>query len=177
MERLWSPWRSQYIQSFGTSDDHAGCVFCAARDGQDDDAHYLVRRHRHCFSLLNLYPYNSGHLLIIPYDHTASYDALSDEAFVEMWRVARAWLSIYQDVMHPQGFNLGTNVGRAGGAGIDAHVHLHLVPRWLGDINFMTSIGDTKVISEELSSTLQSLRSAWDVHQADDGLLHSSSTT
>ena len=162
MDRLWSPWRSQYIQSFGTPEEDKGCVFCTALSSSQDDEHYLVQRHRHCFTMLNLYPYNSGHLLIIPKQHTGSYFELETVAYREMTEVTRDWLRVLEDVMHPQGFNFGSNIGRVGGAGIDQHVHMHIVPRWSGDANFMPVIGDTKVISESMHETMMYLRKGFE---------------
>ena len=158
MDRLWSPWRSQYIQTFGTAEEGKGCVFCDALASRQDDERYLVRRHRRCFTMLNLYPYNSGHLLIIPHSHVSSFHDLEDEAYHEMTEVVRDWLRVLEHVMRPQGFNFGSNIGRVGGAGIDQHVHMHIVPRWSGDANFMPVIGDTKVISESMSDTMHKLR-------------------
>lgn len=162
MERLWSPWRSQYISSFATEDANAACVFCGAIESDLDDEHYLVRRHRHCVTLLNLFPYNSGHLLIVPRLHTSSYHDLAVDAYGEMTELVRDWLVVLGSVMSPQGFNVGSNLGRVGGAGIDQHVHMHIVPRWNGDANFMPVIGDTKVISESLHDTMIKLREGFD---------------
>ena len=161
MDRLWSPWRSQYIQSFGTATEDKGCVFCEALASDRDDAHFVVMRHRHSVTMLNLYPYNSGHLSVIPKMHASSYHELDDACYREMYDVVRDWLRVLDDVMHPQGFNFGSNIGRVGGAGIDDHVHMHIVPRWSGDANFMPVIADTKVISEDLHSTMLKLRSAY----------------
>jgi ATP adenylyltransferase len=161
MERLWSPWRSQYITAFGTDKEYRGCVFCDAITAHDDDARYLVRRHRHCISLLNLYPYNSGHLLIIPHRHTATYEDLDDAAYQELAELLRRWQAVLGDVMHPHGFNIGTNVGRMAGAGIDQHIHFHIVPRWNGDSNFMPVLAETKVISESLHDTMTALRARY----------------
>ena len=162
MDRLWSPWRSQYIQTFGTEQEGKGCVFCEALASSDDDARYLVRRHAFCFTMLNLYPYNSGHLLIIPYQHTGSYAELSRDTYTEMTELLRDWMHVLETVMHPQGFNIGSHVGRVGGAGIDQPVHMHIVPRWNGDANFMPVIADTKVISESMDDTMRKLRAAFD---------------
>jgi ATP adenylyltransferase len=161
MDRLWSPWRSKYIRSFGTPDEEEGCVFCSAADSADDDGHYLVKRHEHCFALLNTFPYNSGHLLLVPNKHTSSFHELDAAEYAEIMLRIRDWMTVLNNVMHPQGFNFGSNIGRAGGAGIDQHIHLHLVPRWNGDVNFMPAIGETKVISEALDDTLHSLRAAY----------------
>ncbi len=162
MDRLWSPWRSQYIQSIGNDGGSPECVFCAAIASADDDARYLLRRHERCATLLNLYPYNSGHLLIVPYTHAGDLLALDEETYVEMTGLIREWMATLGDVMRPQGFNIGSNIGRVAGAGIDQHVHIHIVPRWSGDINFMPVIGDTKVISESMTETMHKLRLRFD---------------
>ncbi|MFA6233008.1 MAG: HIT domain-containing protein [Bacteroidota bacterium] len=162
MDTLWSPWRSQYIQTFGTEQEGKGCVFCEALASSEDDARYLVRRHEHCFTMLNLYPYNSGHLLIIPKLHTSSFAELSVCAYTEMMELLRDWMRAMDQVMHPQGYNIGSNIGRVGGAGIDQHVHVHIVPRWSGDANFMPVLADTKVISESMEDSMHKLRKAFD---------------
>lgn len=137
-------------------------MFCEALASPNDDAHYLVRRHEHCFTMLNLYPYNSGHLLIIPNLHTASYADLSTQAYRELTELLRDWMRAMDLVMHPHGYNFGSNIGRVGGAGIDQHVHMHIVPRWSGDANFMPVIADTKVISESMEDSMLKLRRAFD---------------
>jgi ATP adenylyltransferase len=162
MDRLWSPWRSQYIQTFGTELEGKGCAFCEALASSDDDARYLLRRHQHCFSMLNLYPYNSGHLLIIPYLHTGSFSDLPVPVYRELTELLRDWMQALERAMHPQGFNVGANIGRVGGAGIDQHVHMHIVPRWSGDANFMPVIADTKIISESMEDSMRRLREAFD---------------
>jgi ATP adenylyltransferase len=162
MDRLWSPWRSHYIQTFGTDQEARGCVFCEALASDRDDERYLVKRHRNCFSMLNLYPYNSGHLLVIPNAHVASLLDLDRDTYNEMTAVLRDWLQVFENVMHPQGYNVGSNLGRNAGAGIDQHVHMHIVPRWSGDANFMPVIADTKVISESLHDTMLKLRNGFD---------------
>ncbi|MAT38776.1 MAG: HIT family hydrolase [Ectothiorhodospiraceae bacterium] len=161
MNNLWAPWRSQYIQTFADEAKDDECVFCTAANSEDDDNHYVVTRHEHCFAMLNLYPYNSGHLLLIPYLHTSSYHELTDDAYRELTGIVRPWLSTLDKVMKPQGYNFGSNIGRVGGAGIDQHIHMHIVPRWAGDANFMPVIGDTKVISENLHETMVKLREAF----------------
>ncbi|HOJ02674.1 MAG TPA: HIT domain-containing protein [Bacteroidota bacterium] len=162
MDRLWSPWRSRYIQSFGTDQEATGCVFCAALASDRDDERYVVRRHEHCIAMLNLYPYNSGHLLLIPKLHVASYHDLPLDAYRELTDLVRQWLRVFDAVMHPQGYNIGSNIGRVGGAGIDQHIHMHIVPRWNGDANFMPVVADTKVISESLDDTMHRLRQGFD---------------
>lgn len=163
MDRLWSPWRSQYIQSFGTEMEYKGCVFCDALQAEADDDNYLVKRHERCFVLMNLFPYNSGHLLLIPRQHTETFHNLDHETYAELMESVRVWTRVLSDVMHPHGFNIGTNIGRMAGAGIDQHIHYHIVPRWSGDINFMPVIGETKVISESLRDTMLKLRHRYEL--------------
>lgn len=158
MERLWSPWRSQYISSFGTEKEYRGCVFCDALASDQDDERYVVARHAHCIAILNLYPYNSGHLMIVPNRHSDSFDTLSDEEYRDVMDTLRVWIRVLREVLHPQGFNIGSNIGRVAGAGIDQHIHMHIVPRWNGDSNFMPVLGDTKVISESMADTMHRLR-------------------
>lgn len=158
MNRLWSPWRSEYIATFGTDAEYRGCIFCDARVANDDDAHFVVERHETCLTIMNLYPYNSGHILVVPHMHTDSLLDVDDASYHEVTDVVRRWTRVMTETMRPQGFNIGTNIGRASGAGIDQHVHMHIVPRWQGDANFMPVIDDTKVISEDIRRTMQRLR-------------------
>lgn len=158
MDQLWSPWRSQYISTFGSDTEYKGCIFCDVLQDDDDDARLVVQRHLQCITVMNLYPYNSGHLLIVPNMHVDSLIQLDQDAYYEMMDMLRLWMQVLQSVMRPQGFNIGTNIGRAGGAGIDAHVHIHIVPRWYGDVNFMPVVGNTKVISEDMRETMLRLR-------------------
>jgi len=162
MDRLWSPWRSQYIQTFGTDEEYSGCIFCDLQHGDKDDQNHIVKRHEHCYCVLNLYPYNSGHILLVPYQHTDTYDDLPSESYFELMSKMRIWIKVMNSVLRPQGFNLGSNIGRVAGAGIDQHIHMHIVPRWSGDMNFMPIIGDTKIISESMSDTAQKLREGYD---------------
>ncbi len=161
MERLWSPWRSQYIQTFGTEKEYSGCVFCDARDSGDDDNRYVIKRHTLCLTIMNLYPYNSGHILIVPNQHVGSFKELDEQSYAEMFMLIPKWTQVLDETMHPQGYNIGTNVGRTAGAGIDHHVHMHIVPRWNGDVNFMPAIGETKVISEALHDTMLKMRTTF----------------
>ncbi|NOY05695.1 MAG: HIT domain-containing protein [Chlorobi bacterium] len=162
MERLWSPWRSTYIQSFASSDGDDRCVFCEALEDTDDDQRFLVKRHDQCYAILNLYPYNSGHLLIVSNRHVPTLHELDDTIYSEMMLMIRRWSHVIQQAMHPHGFNIGLNIGRTAGAGIDMHIHWHIVPRWRGDVNFMPVIGDTKVISEDMRETMIKFRETYE---------------
>ena len=162
MEKLWSPWRSKYIDSLSNEMDDDKCIFCeAAKNDVNDPENLLVRKGELTFTLLNLYPYNNGHLMIVPFRHIGDLDDLSNqegsEIFNELQLARRALL----DISQPQGFNIGANLGRIGGAGIDEHIHFHIVPRWSGDTNFMPVLGDVKVISQELRETKIKLLNAY----------------
>lgn len=161
MDRLHSPWRSKYIETFAHSNEPKGeCVFCKAhQDGTDDD-HLIVTRGKFCFVIMNLFPYNSGHLMIVPYRHTADFADLDDQEGLEIFGLLKSMMNALRQVSHPDGFNIGSNIGRTAGAGIDQHVHVHIVPRWNGDTNFMPVLADTKMISEDMKTTLLNLRTA-----------------
>ncbi len=154
---LWAPWRLEYIQQ---ADELDGCVFCLARGG-DDREMLVVRRGAHAFALLNKFPYASGHLMVAPYRHLGDFAELSDEEALEVHRLAEAGIAALAETFAPQGYNLGWNLGRIAGAGIVDHVHLHVVPRWAGDTNFMPVLADVKVLPEHLSQTREKLAAAW----------------
>jgi len=158
MDKLWSPWRSNYIESFKTKTDSDVCIFCDAQKLEiDSDDSLIVYKDELCYIVLNLYPYNSGHLLIIPYRHTADMNGLSKEESAEMMESVKLAMKALEISMKPQGFNFGANLGKAAGAGIDTHLHFHVVPRWNGDINFMPAIGEVKIISQDLLATKKNL--------------------
>jgi ATP adenylyltransferase len=159
LDTLWSPWRYEYIAS-GTADaGPGGCIFCSIRDDPDrDEANFVVYRAAHSFVVLNIYPYISGHLLIVPYEHIAELDAASKPATDELMDLTKRCQTALREVYQPPGFNIGMNLGKAAGAGIVDHLHIHILPRWTGDTNFMSSIGNTRVIPEDLSTTYQKLR-------------------
>jgi len=155
MEHLWSPWRYRYI---ATADKADGCVFCRVRDAAKDDENYIVYRGQLNFVILNLFPYTSGHLMIVPDEHTASFADLSEAVTTEMTRLAKQAQRALAAEYHPDGFNIGMNLGRAAGAGVADHLHLHVVPRWAGDANFVSIIGETRVLPEDLATTCARLR-------------------
>jgi ATP adenylyltransferase len=156
---MWSPWRSAYIQSFNRkAAKKKTSLFTAALRSRDDDRNLIVWRGQHCFVIMNRFPYNSGHLLIVPNRQTASFQDLRAEESAEIMEAAKRGMRALELVMHPQGFNFGANVGRVSGAGVDDHIHFHLVPRWNGDTNFMPVLADTKVISEDIVRTMKKLR-------------------
>ena len=162
MEKLWSPWRSKYIESLSKKKDDDECIFCeAAKNDVNDSENLLVRKGELTFTLLNLYPYNNGHLMIIPFRHIGDLDDLSNQEGSEIFRELQFARRALLDISKPQGFNIGANLGRIGGAGIDEHIHFHIVPRWSGDTNFMPVLGDVKVISQELKETKLKLLNAY----------------
>lgn len=157
MKRLWAPWRMEYIRS----EDEAGCFLCRAASGPDDQATLVVKRGKLCLALLNRYPYNNGHLMVAPFRHVGTLDALSPEERAEMMDMTAAATRVLQAVMHAEGFNVGLNLGAAAGAGLEDHIHLHIVPRWTGDTNFMPVLGETKVIPQALADLHAEVSRAW----------------
>lgn len=159
MDRLWSPWRSKYIESVK---DHGptSCVFCSALAANADDTLHVVHRGSTAFIIMNLYPYNNGHLLIVPNRHVAELSALEPAERLELMDLSAMGIALLRESIGPHGFNLGANLGRVAGAGIEDHLHLHVVPRWNGDTNFMPVLSDTKMISEEMEATYVRLRTA-----------------
>ena len=142
--------------------EEEGCVFCEALSMTDGPDNLILYRGQESFVILNRYPYTSGHLMVVPYKHNASLEGLGAEARAELMELAARIMSILGKEYHAQGFNMGINVGEAAGAGIIDHVHLHVVPRWTGDTNFMSSLGETRVLPETLEETYQRLKKAWE---------------
>ncbi|CAG1003927.1 ATP adenylyltransferase [Gammaproteobacteria bacterium] len=165
MERMWSPWRSQYIATFkkkpAKKKRSRVSLFAAALKAKDDDRHLIVWRGKRCFVIMNRYPYNSGHLMVVPNRQTADVQSLTGEELAEIMQTVQRSIRALDDVMHPQGYNFGTNIGRVSGAGVADHIHFHVVPRWNGDTNFMPVLADTKVISEDMRDTLTKLRKSF----------------
>ena len=157
MDRLWSPWRMQYVSTTG-GDDGDGCVFCAHLAEDDDDAAHILWRGDATYVILNAFPYNTGHLLIAPHRHVGDLGELRPAERSEVMEVAFHSTQIIRDAMGAHGFNVGMNLGAAAGAGIPGHLHVHVVPRWDGDTNFMPVVSDTKVLPEMLADTDAKLR-------------------
>jgi ATP adenylyltransferase len=158
---LWSPWRYDYIKS-GSSEEKrrsSSCVFCSLQDEAtgDDESKFILHRGRFNFVVLNLYPYISGHLLIVPYTHVGELDDAPKETTDELMDLTKRSQTLLRETYRPHGFNLGMNLGRAAGAGVAEHIHLHIMPRWMGDSNFMSTIAETRVIPEDLSTTYSKL--------------------
>ena len=161
MERLWSPWRHEYIAAATSRMSHEErCIFCEAEQSPaDDEKNFVLHRTSNNFVILNRYPYISGHLMIAPNAHLSEFDSAPKETTDEMMDLAKRCQVALREVYHPDGFNLGMNLGRAAGAGVVDHFHLHLMPRWNGDTNFMSTVGETRVLSEDLSTTFRKLKS------------------
>jgi ATP adenylyltransferase len=159
MEHIWSPWRFKYIASI---DQEQGCVFCRAARAGDDREMLVVHRAGLNFVILNLFPYTSGHLMVVPYEHTASLAAISEATSTEMMELAKRAQTALDREYRPDGYNIGMNLGKSAGAGVADHLHLHLVPRWAGDANFVSVIGETRVLPEDLQTTYDKLRKHFD---------------
>ena len=157
MDTLWAPWRMAYIQGIGEKGKDAGCVFCVKATERDDRNNLILYRGQKCFVIMNRFPYNNGHLMVIPYQHLSDIAMLDRDASNELWDLVCLSRKALIEAFHPDGFNIGINLGRSAGAGIDAHLHAHIVPRWNGDTNFMPVIGEVKVISQALESTYDAL--------------------
>lgn len=159
MDFIWTPWRYQYVTTVGEPVD---CIFCAAAaDSSHDHENLIVHRGARNLVMLNRFPYTSGHVMIVPYEHVATLEEVPDETLVELIRLARLAEKQLRVIYRPDGLNLGFNIGRSAGAGIAGHVHMHALPRWTGDTSFMTSIGETRVLPENLETTWQKLSLAF----------------
>ena len=156
-KRLWAPWRMTYISGADNKDE--GCIFCTKpkQDRSCDRGNLLLYRGERCFVMMNLYPYNNGHLMIVPYQHTSDILDVDAGTSAELWALVCKCKEALTAVMRPEGFNIGMNLGRTAGAGIDQHIHMHIVPRWNGDTNFMPVVGETKVISQALDAAYDAL--------------------
>ncbi len=155
MDRLWAPWRMEYI--LNEMDQKDGCIFCDFPAKNEDKKYLIVYRSEKCYVIMNKYPYNNGHVLIVPYHHTGDLFELNDEILLDMQKTIRKTVQVMRKILHPHALNIGLNMGRIAGAGIDEHIHYHVVPRWDGDTNFMPVISGTKVVSESVQVTRQKL--------------------
>lgn len=162
MDRLWAPWRIAYIKGIDTNPD--GCFLCAALAGDRARDHetYLLHRGADALVILNAYPYNSGHLMVAPNRHVAALEALTPAERLALLDLSAVAMRALERALRPQGYNLGMNLGRAAGAGLESHLHLHIVPRWGGDTNFMPVLGATKVLPESLDDTYRNLKAVFD---------------
>jgi ATP adenylyltransferase len=165
LDRLWSPWRNEYVASAGGK-LASGCLFCALHaDASQDELNFVVHRAKNNYVVLNRYPYTCGHVLIAPYAHTADLDQASKETTDELMDLIKRCQGVLRDVYQPEGFNVGINLGKAAGAGVAEHLHIHVLPRWNGDTNFMTSVGDVRVLPESLESTYAKLQARFSSDQ------------
>jgi ATP adenylyltransferase len=158
MDFIWSPWRYDYLASAGKKSP--SCVFCVEENRSHDAERLIVFRGSHNFIILNLFPYTSGHVMVAPYEHLDTIAVAKAEQLSEMMQLAQRCIGALQKLYRPEGFNIGMNLGQAAGAGIREHFHLHVVPRWVGDANFMSIVGETRVLPEELGQTYERLKSA-----------------
>ena len=156
MKTLWAPWRMGYI----LSDKTEGCIFCELPKQNNDRENLILYRSSHTYIIMNRYPYNNGHIMVVPYLHAPSLDGLNDETMLDLMKVARHAASSVKKAFMPEGFNIGINLGKVAGAGMETHIHLHMVPRWAGDTSFMTVFDDVRVIPEHVLSTYDKLFAA-----------------
>lgn len=156
MDRLWAPWRTAYVRHAGKK--QKGCLFCRARASRNDEKNLVFLRTERSMAMLNLYPYNNGHVMIVPARHTGRIELLNEEEILDLFSCLAQCERLLKKILKPQGFNIGVNVGLAAGAGIEEHLHVHMVPRWKGDVNFMPVLTSTKVISQSLSSMYSELK-------------------
>jgi ATP adenylyltransferase len=161
MDYLWTPWRYAYITTAAKSDVADGCIFCELPKLADPDAR-IVHRGQQCYVVLNSFPYTSGHVMVVPFMHLAELHALPEAAAHEMMDLSQKMESVLRNVYSPDGINLGMNIGRAAGAGVAGHIHMHVLPRWVGDTNFMTVTGETRVLPEALDVTYKRIRAVLD---------------
>ena len=163
METMWAPWRSEYINGTVNPDKpkNDACVFCEALKADNDEERFSIYRGEAAFVILNLFPYNNGHMLVLPNRHISRPDMMTDQERVEVMNLVVKAQSVLYQVYHPAGVNIGANIGAAAGAGIAQHMHFHVLPRWNADVNFMTAVANTRVIPEALSETWRKIRDAW----------------
>ena len=158
MNHLFSPWRMNYVTS---EKNKSGCIFCSAQDNDDESGALVAFRGEHAYVIVNRFPYTSGHIMIVPNAHSSNLQSLDPATRAELMELTAKGTEILQTLYHPQGFNIGINLGEAAGAGIEPHLHIHIVPRWFGDTNFMTAVGATRVLPEALEETTVRIRDAW----------------
>jgi len=159
MDYLWSPWRMKYIEG---NEKNNGCVFCNAQAKADGVENLIVDRGMFSYVILNRFPYTSGHLMVVPFEHIANLEELNAETRSEIMELTTRAMTILREIYRPQGFNMGANIGEAAGAGVVGHVHIHIVPRWNGDTNFMSALGDTRVLPETLEDTYKKVKEVFD---------------
>lgn len=156
-QRIWAPWRLAYVKD-ASKDSKQECIFCAKPAADDDEANLIVHRGERCFVILNLFPYTNGHLMIAPYEHIGAIQEIPPETTAEMMALAQQAITLLEEEYRPHGFNVGFNQGRVAGAGVEHHIHMHVVPRWGGDTNFMPVLADTRVMPQTLDQTYAALK-------------------
>lgn len=157
MNHIWSPWRMEYIQN----SKEEGCVFCSAQEKEDGAENLIAFRGEHAYVILNRYPYTSGHLMVVPLDHKPHLEELEAATRAEMMELTTRCMIVLRKIYHPEAFNMGANIGEAAGAGVKQHVHIHIVPRWAGDTNFMSTVGGTRVLPEALENTYERVKNGF----------------
>ena len=158
MDQLWSPWRMKYITN---NENPSGCVFCNAIQMEDGSQNLIVTRGKMAYVIMNRFPYTSGHAMVVPYEHQPSFENLGAETRAEIMELITQVVAVLRKIYNPEGFNVGANLGEAAGAGIASHVHFHIVPRWGGDTNFMSTLAGTRVLPESLEDTYRRLTEGW----------------
>lgn len=160
MKRLFTPWRMKYINSNKKQDT---CIFCSVVEQNEDSNNLIIYRGENCYLILNRFPYTTGHVMVIPYQHTESLSSLDQKTRSEMMELVSKASEVVKEIYKPEGFNIGINMGSAAGAGIAEHIHIHIVPRWISDTNFIPVTGDTRLIPEELAITYKRIKEAWKI--------------
>jgi ATP adenylyltransferase len=158
MNHIWSPWRMEYIEHSNKDD---ACIFCNAQAKEDGAENLIAFRGERAYVILNRYPYTSGHLMVVPFAHQPNLEELDAEIRAEMMELTTQCMTVLRKIYHPQGFNVGANIGEAAGAGVQSHVHIHIVPRWAGDTNFMSAVAETRVLPESLPATYERVKGAF----------------
>ena len=158
MNHIWSPWRMKYIESNKAEE----CIFCSAHQKEDSPENLIPFRGERAFVILNRFPYTSGHLMVVPFDHRPNLEELDARTRAEIMELTTRCMAVLRSIYHPQAFNMGANIGEAAGAGVKSHVHIHIVPRWAGDTNFMSILGETRVLPEVLETTYRRVRQGFE---------------
>ena len=159
--RIWAPWRLEYVKD-AAKDNEDECIFCAKPAADDDESNLIVHRGERCFVILNLFPYTNGHLMVAPYEHSGALQEIDPETVAEMMALGQQGMRILEDAYSPHGYNVGFNQGRIAGAGFEGHIHMHVVPRWGGDTNFMPVLADTRVMPQTPQQSYEALRGKFD---------------
>jgi ATP adenylyltransferase len=159
-QRIWAPWRLPYVKD-ASKDSESECIFCTKPAEDDDEANLIVHRGERCFVILNLFPYTNGHLMVAPFEHLATLQELDSDTLAELMSLAQRAMAILDRSFRPHGYNVGFNQGRVAGAGFEAHIHMHVVPRWAGDTNYMPVLADTLVMPQSLEQSYEVLRGAF----------------